>query len=327
MRRRDLMIGGLLATSLAARVTAQPKDRTRQLLLIGKAWSEPWISGSESPWWEVFIIELRSHGYVEGANLVVSRHGGWPRDWPRVVGEIRRLSPDVIVTSSLDWARRLRGVNSAIPIVVSALSPIEQGLVSNLARPDGNITGVAIDIGPDLHAKQLDFLLEVAPAVSHVACFGADTTYPGMRQLWSEAKRRGVGVQEFPFSDFYEPMFAAMVRDGANAVLVLAESKHLARLSLIARLAREHRLPLISPFRALTEAGGLLSYGVDGKDIDRRLAAYAARLLGGARASELPFEQPSKFELILNLQAAEYLGLSFPPSLLALADEVVERDR
>ena len=83
MRRRDLMIGGLPATSLATRVTAQPKDRTRQLLLIGKAWSEPWISGSESPWWEIFITELRSHGYVEGANLVVSRHGGWPRDWPR----------------------------------------------------------------------------------------------------------------------------------------------------------------------------------------------------------------------------------------------------
>jgi putative tryptophan/tyrosine transport system substrate-binding protein len=327
MRRRDLIIGGLFTASLATRVTAQPRDRTRQILLIGQAWSEPWVSGSESVWWAILIDELRRHGYAEGANLLVSRHSDWPKDWPWVMEDIVRLSPDVIVTSSLDWARRLRAVNRTIPIVVSALSPVEQGLVSNLARPDGNFTGVAIDIGPELHGKQLDLLLEAAPSVSHIACLGADTAYPGMRQLWSEARRRGVSVQEFPFSYFYEPVFAAMVRDGAEAVLILAEAKHLPRVSLIARLARQHRLPLISPFRRMTEVGGLMSYGVNWNDIDRRLAGYAARILDGAAPSDLPFEQPSKFELVLNLQAAEHLGLSFTPSLLVRADEVVERDR
>ena len=327
MRRRDLIFGGLLATSSATRVTAQSTDRARQLLLIGHAWSEPWTSGSESPWWASFLDELRRRGYAEGTNLLVSRHEGWPKDWPLVMEDLVRLSPDVIVTSSLDWARRLRGVNRTIPIVVSALSPIEQGLVASLARPDANITGVAIDIGPALHGKQLDFLLEAAPNVSHVACLGAETAYPGMRQLWSEANKRGVSVQEFPFSYFYEHVFAAMVRDGAKAVLVLAEAKYVPRASLIAGLARQHRLPLISPFRRLTESGGLMSYGVDWTDTDRRLATYAARILDGAKPSDLPFEQPSKFELVLNLEAAEHLGLSFPPSLLARADEVVERDR
>jgi putative tryptophan/tyrosine transport system substrate-binding protein len=327
MRRRDLLIGGLLATSWPTRSPAQPKGRVRQILLIGHAWSEPWITGTGSPWWAMFMSELRHHGYAEGANLLVSRHEGWLRDWPRVREDILRLSPDVMVTTSLQWARRLGAVSDTIPIVVSALSPVEQGLIASLARPAGNITGIAIDIGPDFHGKQLDFLLETAPKVSHVACLGADTAYPGMRQLWGEAKQRGVSVQEFLFSDNYEPVFTGMVQQGANAVLVLAEAKHISRISLIARLARQHQLPLVSPFRRLTEMGGLMSYGVDWTDIDRRLAVYAARILDGAKPSDLPVEQPSRFELVLNLQAAEHLGLSFPPSLMFLADDVIERDQ
>ena len=196
-------------------------------------------------------------------------------------------------------------------IVVSALSPIEQGVISSLARGSGNITGIAIDFGPDFYSKQLDLLLEAAPKVSHVAFLSAERIYYGMRQLWREANQRGVSIQEFLYSHNYEALFGSMVREGATAVLVLADANHVPHADRIARLARQYRLPLTSPFRRVTEAGALMSYGIDWSGVDRGLAVYTARVLGGTKPSELPFEQPSRYELVLNLQTADDLGLTF----------------
>jgi ABC-type uncharacterized transport system substrate-binding protein len=333
MRRRDLILGGVLAASFAPQASAQPRKRVRQLLLIGNAWSDRVPADPASPRWSVFLDELRRHGYTAGVNLAASwREGvedwGGPRDeWAEVMDDIRRLSPDAIVTTSHGWARLLNSVMGTIPIVVSALSPIEQGVISSLARASGNITGIAIDLGPDFYSKELDLLLEAAPKASHVALLGAERTYRGMRQLWSEAKQRGVGIQEFPYSNDYEARFSSVVRDGATAVLVLADANYVPHADRIAQLAKQYRLPLISPFRRLTEAGALMSYGIDWKGVDRGLAVYTARVLGGAKPSELPFEQPSRYELVLNLQTADELGLTFPNSLMAFADDIVERDR
>jgi putative tryptophan/tyrosine transport system substrate-binding protein len=334
MRRRDLIVGGVLATSFASRVSAQPKDRVRQLLLIGHAWSDRRTADPTSPRWSVFLNELRHHGYAAGANLAVSwREGvedywGAPRDeWAEVMDDIRRLSPDVIVTTSHGWARNLNAVISTIPIVVSALSPIEQEVISSLAQGSGNITGIAIDFGPDFYSKQLDLLLEAAPKVSHVAFLGSERAYFGMRQLSRDVQQRGVSIQEFLHSDNYEALFSAMVREGATAVLILADAKQVSHTDRIARLAREYRLPLMSPFRRLTEAGGLMSYGIDWSGVDRGLAVYTARVLGGTKPSELPFEQPSHYELVLNLRTADDLGLTFSNSLMAFADDILERDR
>ena len=333
MRRRDLIVGGLLATSFSTRISAQPKDRVRQLLLIGHAWSDRVPADPASPRWSVFLNELRHHGYTAGVNLAVSwREGvedwGPPRDeWAQVMDDVRRLSPDVIVTSSHGWARNLNAVIRTIPIVVSALSPVEQEVISSLAQRSGNITGIAIDSGPDFYSKQIDLLLEAAPKVSHVAFLGAEQAYFGMRQLWREANQRGVSIQEFLYSDSYDDLFGTMVREGAMAVLILADAKQVGHIDRIARLARQHRLPLMSPFRRLTEAGGLMSYGIDWSGVDRGLAAYTARVLGGTKPSELPFEQPSRYELVLNLQTANDLGLTFPSSLTAFADDILEQDR
>ena len=206
MRRRDLILGGLLATSFAPQASAQPKDRVRQLLLIGNAWSDRVPADPASPRWSVFLNELRHHGYAAGVNLAVSwREGvedwGPPRDeWAEVMDDIRRLSPDVIVTTSHGWARALNAVISTIPIVVSALSPIEQEVISSLTRASGNITGIAIDFGPDFYSKQLDLLLEAAPKVSYVALLGAERAYRGMRQLWRDAqaaRRQHPGISLF----------------------------------------------------------------------------------------------------------------------------------
>ncbi len=333
MRRSDLMVGGLLATSFSTRILAQPKDRVRQLLLIGHAWSDRVTADPASPPWPVFLNELRHHGYAAGGNLAVSwREGvedwGPPRDeWGQVMDDIRRLSPDVIVTTSHGWARALSAVVRTIPIVVSALSPVEQEVIPDLARAAGNITGIAIDFGPDFYSKQLDLLLEAAPKLSHVAFLGAERAYFGMRQLWREANQRGVSIQEFLYSDSYDALFSTMVREGATAVLILADAKQVGHINRIARLARQYRLPLMSPFRRLTEAGGLMSYGIDWSGVDRGLAIYTARVLGGAKPSELPFEQPSRYELVLNLQTANDLGLTFPSSLMAFADDILERDK
>jgi putative tryptophan/tyrosine transport system substrate-binding protein len=333
MRRRDLIVGGLLATSFASQALAQPKDRIRQLLLIGHAWSDRATADPASSRWSTFLNELRHHGYAVGANLAVSwREGvedwGSPRDeWSAVMDDIRRLSPDVIVTTSHGWARALNVVIGTVPIVVSALSPIEQEVISSLTRASGNITGIAIDFGPDFYSKQLDLLLEAAPKLSHIAFLGSERAYRGMRQLWREAKQRGVGIQEFLHSHNYEALFSAMVREGATAVLILADAQRVSHTDRIARLARQYRLPLMSPFRRLTEAGGLMSYGIDWSSVDRGLAVYTARVLGGTKPSELPFEQPSRYELVLNLQTADDLGLTFPNSLMAFADDVLERDR
>jgi putative tryptophan/tyrosine transport system substrate-binding protein len=333
MRRRDLIVGGLLATSFSTRISAQPKDRVRQILLIGHAWSDRLTADPTSQRWSVFLNELRHHGYAAGVNLAVSwREGvedwGPPRDeWAQVMNDIRRLSPDVIVTSSHGWARNLNAVIRTIPIVVSALSPVEQEVIPSLAQRSGNITGVAIDSGPDFYSKQIDLLLEAAPKASHVAFLGAEQAYFGMRQLWREANLRGVSLQEFLYSDSYDDLFGTMVREGATAVLILADAKQVDHIDRLARLARQHRLPLMSPFRRLTEVGGLMSYGIDWSGVDRGLAVYTARVLGGTKPSELPFEQPSRYELVLNLQTADDLGLTFPNSLTAFADDILEQDR
>jgi putative tryptophan/tyrosine transport system substrate-binding protein len=333
MRRRDLIVGGLLATSFSTQVSAQSKDRVRHLLLIGHAWSDRVTADATSPRWSVFLNELRHHGYAAGVNLAVSwREGvedwGPPRDeWAQVMDDIRRLSPDVIVTSSHGWARNLNAVIRTIPIVVSALSPVEQAVIPSLAQRSGNITGIAIDSGPDFYSKQIDLLLEAAPKVSHVAFLGAEQAYFGMRQLWREANQRGVSIQEFLYSGSYDDLFGTMVREGATAVLVLADAKQVGHINRLARLARQHRLSLMSPFRSLTEAGGLMSYGIDWSGVDRSLAVYTARVLGGTKPSEMPFEQPSHYELVLNRQTAGDLGLTFSSSLMAFADDILERDR
>ena len=211
--------------------------------------------------------------------------------------------------------------------------PLGEGLTPSLATPGGSITGIATDTGPALLGKQLEFLLEAVPRVRHLACLGGRWPYAGMRTLWTDAQRRGVTVQEFVVhaqfrhvsrESNYDDAFSALLRDGAEAVLVLDDPEHLSHAATIAELSLRHRLPVVSPFRTLSEAGGLMSYGPDWDELERRRAVYVARILDGARPKELPFEQPSRLQFVLNLKTAKALGLTIPFSLLARADEVIE---
>jgi putative tryptophan/tyrosine transport system substrate-binding protein len=239
----------------------------------------------------------------------------------------------VIVVDASHWARGINAVKGTIPIVALVSNPLGEDLTSSLAAPGSSITGIATDTGPALLGKQYDLLLEAAPHLRHVACCGAIWPYAGMRTLWSDARQRGVSVQEFVVhSQFrhasralrYADAFSALLRDGADAVLMLNDPEHLSNADAIADLGLRHRVPLVSPFRTLTEAGGLMSYGPDWDELERRRAVYVARILDGATPQELPFEQPSRFEFMINLKTAEALSITISPSLLARADEVIE---
>jgi ABC-type uncharacterized transport system substrate-binding protein len=333
MRRREflLIVGGAVWPSGAG---AQPAIKgTRRIAIVSVRGPVGTISEESSSTWRAFFTELRRRGYAEGNNLVVDRAAidtGY-KNVPSPINELIQRAPEVIVVDASHWARGINAVKGTIPIVALVSNPLGEDLSSSLAAPGSSITGIATDTGPALLGKQFDLLLEAAPHSRHVACFGAIWPSAGMRRLWSDARQRGVSVQEFVVhaqfrqsSRAYADAFSALLRDGADAVLVLNDPEHLSDPDAIAELGLRHRVPLISPFRTLTEAGGLMSYGPNWDELERRRAVYVARILDGATPQELPFEQPSRFEFVVNLKTARALGIEIPPTLLARADEVIE---
>jgi putative ABC transport system substrate-binding protein len=334
MRRRDLMLGAAGLATLTQHARGQQSAAPRRIAVVHLSGA---VAASGSSSWRPFFAELGRLGYVEGRNLMVKRHrveaSGFLDPGPDIAAAIVGGAPDIIVAPSGGWARRIRIVTTTIPIVVLTSDPVGEELVASLAQPRGNITGVATDAGPAVLSKQLELLLEAAPDCTHVGCLGATYTNAGMRSLWRDAQARGVSIQEFlvhrqfragSTQERYANAFSAMLRDGAKAVLVLDNVEHLAEAATIVELALRHRLPLVSPYRPLTEVGGLMSYGPNWDTLERRRAAYVARILDGARPEQLPFEQPTTFEFVVNLTSAHILGRHLPATLLAFADELVQ---
>jgi putative ABC transport system substrate-binding protein len=332
MRRRDFLLGGSALIPFAKHARGQQRAQTRRIAVVHLSRTET-VAASGSPSWRTFFAELGEQGYVEGRNLAVTRHQVEPSGFgTNVAAAIVGTAPELIVAPSGGWARLIRIVTTTIPIVVLTSDPVGDELVPSLAHPSGNITGVATDAGPAVLSKQLELLHEAAPDCTHVGCLGATYTNAGMRSLWRDAQSRGVSVQEFlvhrqfragSTRERYADAFSAMLRDGAKAVLVLDNVEHLAEAATIAELALNHRLPLVSPYRPLTEVGGLMSYGPNWDTLERRRAAYVARILDGARPEQLPFEQSTAFEFVVNLTSARTLERSLPAALLAFADQLV----
>jgi putative ABC transport system substrate-binding protein len=279
-----------------------------------------------------FFSELRRLGYVEGRNLVVERRSalGRPEHFTDIAGEVVRLGPDVIVVSSSRMAVAVKGATSTIPIVGLVTEPVQWGLAASLARPGGNFTGTA-DPGPVIVGKQLSLLHEVVPKVSRVAFLGHtkgwhDAAGPVLRET---AKRLRIEIvlapMDGPYIDSqYESAFHGMVRNRVQAVVVARIGEHWAKHRLIVDLTARHRLPAIYPWHTPVEGNGLMSYAADTKDEYRALAGYVDRILRGARPGDLPIEEPTRFQLVINLKTAKALGLTIPVSLLARADQVIE---
>jgi putative tryptophan/tyrosine transport system substrate-binding protein len=294
-----------------------------------------WLTGStlssNAHRTEAFRQGLRELGYVEGKNIIIEFRSseGKPDLLPAVAAELVRLKVDIIVTPGAAGTRAAKEATVTIPIVMTQVGdPVGSGFVASLARPGGNITGLAT-LAPEISGKRLELLKEIVPKLSRVAVFGT-STLPDNPQRFGEvehaAKAFGVKLQYLDVLDpkDIETAFRAASKGRAEAVLMMASGPVLnPRQKEILELAVKMRLPAMYSGRSFVEAGGLMTYGVNIDDLDRRAATYVDKILKGAIPADLPVEQPKKFEFILNLKAAKQIGLIIPPNVLARADKVI----
>jgi putative ABC transport system substrate-binding protein len=321
------LFSGCAAWPLAAR--AQPARRVYRIGLLGGY--PPTAHEASARLWAAFFQELRGLGYIEGQTIVVE--GRWYGENTERVAtlaiELVQANVDVIVAGAPPAPEAAARATSTIPIVMAGHpDPVGSGLAVSLAKPGRNVTGLS-DQSPDLVAKRMQLLKEIVPAISHVAVLW-NPTNPTLMPMLTEVEiaARSVGVKlqilEARVPEDFTSAFSAMTRDGAGALIVLGSSMFFAERSRIAALAAQSRLLVISGAREFADAGFLMSYGSIFAEQWRRAASYVDKILQGANPADLPIEQPTKFELRLNMKAAKALGLTIPPSVLARADEVIE---
>ena len=283
-----------------------------------------------APRMDAFRQGLRELGYVEGKNIAIERRhaeGKFDR-LPALAAELVSLKVDIIVSSGPTATRPAKSATSTIPIVMTFDDdPVGSGFVASLARPGGNITGLST-LSPEISGKQLELLKEIVPKLGRVAVIGTSTrqgTEQSLKELETAAAAFGVKLQylDIPNSKDIESAFRAASKERADAVLVLQSPVFNSFRAQIADLALKSRLPAAYPRREFVEDGGLMSYGASIFDLDRRAATYVDKILKGAKPSDLPVEQPTKFEFIVNLKAAKQIGLTIPPNVLARANQII----
>jgi putative ABC transport system substrate-binding protein len=325
--RREFL--GVAASGLLAAPRATEAQTPAKVPRIG-------VLGGTSP--EVssvlrgFLDRLRELGYVKGQNVVIEgRYYGNRLDrLPALAAELVRLPVDVIVAGAAPAPEVARGATSTIPIVMAGLhpDPVGSGLVASLARPGGNVTGLAVEVS-ELRGKQLQLLKEAVPRLGHVAVLAdpANPLHAGeLRGVEGAARLLKVRVRVLEArapGDFAEA-FSVATRERAGGLMVFGGSMMYSHRVRLVELATQSRLPLMAGPREFVEAGGFMSYGADLLASFRRAADYVDRILKGAKPSDLPVEQPTKFELVINLRTAKALGLTIPPAVLSRADEVIQ---
>ena len=281
---------------------------------------------------KAFEEGLRSLGYRVGENVVIEYcfADGEMERLPALAADLVRLGVDVIVTGSNPNTVAAMKATATIPIVmVASVDPVGAGFVTSLARPGGNVTGFSVDTGDEIVGKRLEFLKETLPNLSRVGIlFNPDVASIRNRLASTREAARALGLMLVPVEarglDALEQAFATMVGERAQAFVVLADAVLFDYRGQIGVAAVRNRLPAISTNREFTEAGLLLTYGIDFRDPFRRSAVVVDKIFKGAKPADLPVEQPTKFEFVINLKTAKGLGLDVPPSLLARADEVIE---
>jgi putative ABC transport system substrate-binding protein len=318
-----------LAVPLASE--AQPPTKVAR---IGYLATGPLESPEQRSVLDAFREGLRELGYVEGQNIVIEvrEAAGVIERFPDLASELVRLKVDVIVATNSLTGRAVRQATTTIPTVVPIMGdPVGDGLVASLARPGGNITGLTF-IGPQLVPKRLELLKEALPRVSRVAglwhpgAYGGRTQDDMMNQAEAAARTLGLELRLVAVRrpDELRRAFATIADTRADALFGFPSPMLFTERRRIVELATKQRLPSIFQDRAFVELGGLLSYGADITALSRRGAVYVDKILKGAKPADLPIEQPTKFELVINLKTARALGLTIPPSLLARADEVIQ---
>src|SRR5712675_2218618 len=330
MRRREFTAGVLLA---AVPWPARAQQRAPRIAIFHPAIPTTLLTetGGGSAW-RAFFSELRRLGYVEGENLIIERYSaeGHHERYANLAREIVTSNPDLIVTGTNPVVIAFKAATSTLPIVAFMLDPLKAGLVTNLAKPGGNLSGITLDAGIEIWGKRLEILKEAVPSTAKAAFLGMRDGWEGSFEqfLRDAGGRLGISLismlpQEGTASEI-ERVFAEMGQHRPDAVLVSGEGDLYAHRQLIAELTQKNRLPAMCPYRDYVDAGGLMAYTVDLAELLRRMADDVHQILKGAKPGDIPIYQATKFELLINLKTAKALGLTLPPALLARADEMIE---
>jgi len=323
-RRAFLLAVGALA---AERAQAQPAAKVARVAYLSYGTAE-----TEGSFRRAVNEGLRALGWIDGRNLVIEERYAETRteDLPRLVADLLRFKPDVIVCFGPTPAMALKNAGVDIPIVfVVVWDPIRLGLAKSLAQPEGNFTGLATAVSYEFFGKQLDLLREIVPRASRLATLtnpGNPLHVTGRDHRLKQIREHGFDVVELQATtpEELEKAFREAARQKADALYVSGDTLAYEHRQRIAELALKHRLPTLFLFRAHVEAGGLMSYGTDLMELYRRAGGYVDKILKGAKPADLPIEQPTKFELVINLNTAKALGLTIPKELLLRADEVIQ---
>jgi putative tryptophan/tyrosine transport system substrate-binding protein len=325
MATKTLVLFALLFT-VCCSAEAQQATKVARIGFLGAT-----FPSTESARIEAFRQGLRELRYIEGKNIFIEyrwAEGKLDR-LPDLAAELVRLNVKVIVAGGSSSTGAVKKVTSTIPIVMAQVNdPIGSGFVASLARPGSNVTGLST-LAPELSGKQLELLKEILPRLSHVAVFGTSTA-PGNAEALkgTEVAARAIGVNVEYFdvlsSRDFESLFQKADNDHANAALVLSSPVFNSERKHLAEIARKRRLPAIYFNPEFVEDGGLMAYAASYNDLYRRAAVYVDKILKGAKPGDLPVEQPTKFELVINLKTAKQIGLTMPPNVLARADRVIK---
>src|SRR5436309_1290357 len=326
MSRSAVVFNCLLPTVLLLTVSLVEAQQPKKVPRIGYL-----AADSHAPTRDSFLQGLRDLGYIEGQTILIE----WryaedkPDRFPELAAELVRLKLDVIVAANATALGALRRATTTIPIVMAAAGdPVASGLVDSLARPGGNITGLS-QMNPDLAGKRLELLNEIVPKLSRVAVFWNpqdQMSTISWNELQPPARSLGVQLQsvEIRSSGDFDKAFEDATRARAGALAIMPAPVFVTNLNRIADVAAKRRLPSIFHVKEFVDFGGLVAYGTDRSELFRRAATYVDKILKGAKPGDLPVEQPTKFEFVINLKTAKQIGLTIPPNVLARADKIIK---
>ncbi len=321
-RRQFIQLVGSATITWPCTSNAQQPQKPRRLAFVHSGIpASKLIETGGTFWVRRFYEELRALGFSEGNNLVVERFSaeGSSSRFAAVAAEVVSRNPEVIVTNHNALTKAFLTATTTIPIVAITTDPVSSGLVSNLARPGGNLTGVSVLAGSGIFAKRLQILKEVLPAATRI-------TYLQSSGVEAEASGHAVTGKLIPEATEAQirGAFAEMTEQKVDAAIVSDGGSFVAQRALLVELAAKHRLPTMYPYREYVELGGLMAYSPDQNELAKRMASDVHQILNGAKPGDIPYYQPTNWGLVINLKAAQALGLTIPQTLLTQADEVIE---
>jgi len=332
MKRRDFIVGaaGFWLLTVCAQGASAAKKR---LAVVTPATPAEEIKSKSNLYYRALFLELSRRGFTEHDDLVIdiySGHGDTSK-YGELAQRVVDAAPDVILCVAGLLSSELKVRTSVIPIVAIVADPVASGLVSNLARPDANLTGVTVDAGMELYGKRLSLLAELVPQLNRVGYLSSHKNWQrAAGSAVREASKR-IGITLIPAdlgetynASAYANAFASLRDQRPEALLISDEPEHLRNQKTLIELAAKNKIPTMYPFRELTASGGLVSYSVNLVEAYRYAAGEIAQIFSGRNPSDIPFYQPTSFQLTINLRAAQLLNIKVPPALLAQADEVIE---